>query len=475
MRRSIAAAACGLALLAGAGPAEAFMISGGELRDRIHGAWAGGIAGAAWGFPVEFRFNGRIVPRRRMPRFSMRQVNRFTYTDRDGPDETYVEVPFLQQLAQDPHAGWPEWGGAFASSRFVLFPDGRTARRNLRRGIPPPDSGDPSRNPYAHNIGWQMASDFAGLVAAGQPGVAADISWRAGHVVGYGDGVLGGVMVAAMNAEAFRADGAAEIVAAGRAAVPRGTPYRAMIEDVIRWHRAHPRSWKATWRRLERRWNKHTRLVKRDPRYVHSEFNIDAKLNGGYILLALLYGRGEFTRSLRIAIRAGQDADCNPNNVGSILGALHGLAGLPDRFTDGLAHGRPFPGTGYTLGEALADSYDAAAGIAEVRGGSTTTTVWTIPDSEPLDLIAERWPLRRDRRPKLAAEVELSGSTAQFNAQASDPQGIRDYWWSFGDLSGASGASPTHTYAEPGTYRAIVWAADGRGRTRARTVVVQVG
>lgn len=474
MRRLIAGGLAAVAVLAGAASAQAFTISDTELRERIRGAWAGGIAGAAWGFPVEFRFNGRIVPARRMPRFSIRRVNRFTYGDRDGPDETYVEIPFLQRLAANPYAGWPEWGRAFARSRFFLFPDGRTARRNLRNGIKPPNSGDPKHNRYAHNIGWQMASDFAGLVAPGQPGAAAEISWRAGHVVGYGDGVLGGVMVAAMNAAAFRADSVAEIVAAGRAAVPRGTPYRAMIEDVLRWHRAHPRSWKASWRRLERGWNAHERVVKRDPRYVRSEFNIDAKLNGGYVLLGLLYGRGEYARSVRIAIRAGQDTDVNPNNVGSILGAFHGFSRLPARFTDRLHYGRPFPGTRYTLNEAIEDTYRAARGVIEARGGSAGSATWTIPEFETLPLIAERWPLRRDRRPKLAATVEVSGQIAQFQAQARDRDGIRAYWWSFGDLSGAAGPSPTHTYAEPGTYRAVVWAADRLGRTRARTIEVVI-
>ena len=61
------------------------------------------------------------------------------------------------------------------------------------------------------------------------------------------------------------------------------------------------------------------------------------------------------------------------------------------------------------------------------------------------------------------------GLTARFRAIAQDRNGVRGFWWSFGDLSGAAGRSPVHTYRLPGVYRATVWAADRLGRTRARS------
>ena len=189
----------------------------------------------------------------------------------------------------------------------------------------------------------------------------------------YGDGVYGGVMVAAMTAEAFRARSLGQIVQAGRLAVPEGSSYRAMIEDVIRWHRAYPGSWRKTWQLLERRWNKHDPSAKRDPRHVDHEFNIDAKLNGAYILLGLLYGRGDFTRTVKIAIRAGQDNDCNPNNAGSVIGAWRGFRRLPSRFRKGLAYGNPIRQTDYTLRRAINATLAAARGVTVAGGGSSRT------------------------------------------------------------------------------------------------------
>ena len=453
--------------------AGAATLSDREVRDSVRGAWAGGVAGAAWGFPVEFDFNGRTVPRERVPRFSMAYTNRYTFSHPYGPDETYVEIPFLDALRRNVLAGWPEWGASFAATRFRLFSANLRGRQNLKAGIGAPASGDPDNNPFASNIDFQIESDFAGLVAPAQPGAAIDIAWRAGHVMNYGDGVYGGVMVAAMTAEAFRARSLGQIVEVGRRAVPEGSSYREMIEDVIRWHRANPRSWRKTWRLLERKWNAHDPAVKRDHRHVDHEFNIDARLNGAYILLGLLYGRGDFARSVGISLRAGQDTDCNPANVGSIIGAWRGFDRLPARFTRGLRYRDKLPRTSYTLRRAIRATLSVARTVTET-GGGTTGKRWAIPDSPVAAPLVEQWPLTPDAPPQLQASASATDRTVSFTADAQDPDGVSAYWWSFGDLSGAAGATPLHTYRLPGTYRATVWASDTFGRTSSEVIEVVV-
>jgi hypothetical protein len=209
-------------------------------------------------------------------------------------------------------------------------------------------------------------------------------------VTNYGDGVYGGVMIAAMHAAAFRAASIGEIVEAGREAVPEGSRYRAMIEDVLRWHSRHPRDWKAAWRRLERRWNAHSPRVKHTA--TDSEFNVDAKLNGGYVLLGLLYGGGGFERTIRIAIRAGQDSDCNPSNAAGILGTWLGRKRIPARFLHGIAFDRRFPHSGYTLGDAIAANLTLAAQLTAARGGSAGAGGWSLAPSPLLPPPLEQWP-----------------------------------------------------------------------------------
>jgi ADP-ribosylglycohydrolase len=369
--------------------ADPSRISAGEVRDKVAGAWVGAVIGGAWGRPTEFRYRGRIVPAGEVPRWSVKQANRYAY--RGESDETYVEIPFLDATRREgPGAGWPQWGSALAGSDFPLFFANRRARENLRAGIPPPLSGDPAHNPFADDIDFQIESDWIGLAAPGQPGAAIDIAWRLGHVTSYGDGVYGGVMIAAMHAAAFRAASIGEIIEAGREAVPEGSRYRAMVEDVLRWHGRHPRDWKATWRRLERRWNAHSPQVKHTA--TDSEFNVDAKLNGGYVLLGLLYGGGGFERTIRIAIRAGQDSDCNPSNAAGILGTWLGRKRIPARFRHRIASDRRFPHSGYTLGDAIAANLALAAQLTAARGGSAGAGAWSLAPSPLLPPPLEQWP-----------------------------------------------------------------------------------
>jgi ADP-ribosylglycohydrolase len=368
--------------------ADASNLRGSQVRDKIAGGWLGAVIGGAWGRPTEFRFKGRIVPPDRVPRWSVARANRYTY--RRDSDETYVEIPFLDAtLRAGAGAGWAEWGQALAASDFKLFFANGRARENLRAGIPAPLSGDPVNNPYASDIDFQIESDWIGLATPDQPGAAVDLAWRVGHVTSYGDGVYGGVMIAAMHAAAFRAHSVREIVEAGRQAVPDGTTYRAMIEDTVRWHARHPRDWKATWRWLERRWNAHSTQAKHTA--TNSEFNVDAKLNGAYVLLGLLYGHGDFARTIRVSMRAGQDSDCNPSNAASILGTWLGQSRIPHRYRHGISHHRRFPDTDYTLKQAIAANVEVAREIARFRGGGAGGEGWDFAPSPVHPAPLEQW------------------------------------------------------------------------------------
>ena len=61
-------------------------------------------------------------------------------------------------------------------------------------------------------------------------------------------------------------------------------------------------------------------------------FNIDAVTNSAYILIGLLYGEGDFSKTLDIATRCGQDSDCNPASAGGILGAMLGYDNIPEKW-----------------------------------------------------------------------------------------------------------------------------------------------
>lgn len=67
------------------------------------------------------------------------------------------------------------------------------------------------------------------------------------------------------------------------------------------------------------------------------------------------------------------------------------------------------------------------------------------------------------------------GVTIQFSASASDPDGIREYVWTFGDGTYAYGPSPSKTFHVPGRYPVRLAVADQDGNTALHTISISVG
>ena len=78
--------------------------------------------------------------------------------------------------------------------------------------------------------------------------------------------------------------------------------------------------------------------------------NIDAKLNSAYILIGLLWGNGDFAKTVEISCRCGQDSDCNPSSAASILGNFYGASGIPEIYKANVNYDTTlFDSTTYTL------------------------------------------------------------------------------------------------------------------------------
>jgi hypothetical protein len=200
------------------------------LLDKMEGGWVGQMAGVAWGGPTEFSCQGEIMEREV-------NWNPISVNTAYKQDDLYVELPFMDAMkTHGVNASWTVFGDYFKNTKFMLWHANDAARTNLLSGIAAPDSGHYRNNPHADDIDWQIEADFAGIITPGQPEAAIDIAWRAGHVMNYGDGVYGGVAMAVMHSAAYFAENVDEIVEAGRQAVPEGSQYRQVIEDVIAWH-----------------------------------------------------------------------------------------------------------------------------------------------------------------------------------------------------------------------------------------------
>jgi hypothetical protein len=101
--------------------------------------------------------------------------------------------------------------------------------------------------------------------------------------------------------------------------------------------------------------------------------------------MGLLYGKGDFTNSFEIAIRCGQDADCNPSTVGGILGAMYGYKKIPAYWKLGLkqSEGIPFKYTTMSLNDVYEISFKHALENIRRNGGKTDGHIVTIKTQTP--------------------------------------------------------------------------------------------
>jgi hypothetical protein len=400
-----------------------------ELKDKIAGGWAGQTIGVTYGGPTEFRYNGTMIqPYEPIPWYDGYLLETFQKTP-GLYDDIYMDLTFVEVLEEKGlDAGASDFAEAFAHRDYLLWHANQMARYNVLQGRAPPASGHWRNNPEADSIDFQIEADFAGLMSPGMPNAAAEVSNRVGHIMNHGDGYYGGVYVAAMYALAFVEDDVGDVVVRALETIPPESTFRQTIEDVVRWHRQYPHDWRETWFEIEKKWSEDIG----SPIGVFRAFNIDAKLNAAYVVMGLLYGDGDFGKTLEVSTRAGQDSDCNPSSAAGILGVILGYQEIPPPWKAGLAAVEPldFPHTRTSLQEVYELSYRHALHSIERGGGkigeSAVEIAVEVPKAVPLERNFEgHYPteeilLGREVREETTFSFEGIGFAAAGEARAKD-------------------------------------------------------
>ncbi|MGI6402366.1 MAG: ADP-ribosylglycohydrolase family protein [Thermoguttaceae bacterium] len=336
-----------------------------EYRDKMKGGWIGQIAGVCWGAPTEFRFCNRIIPEDEMPEWSPEMIN-----DAFGQDDLYVEMTFLRSMEEHGlDVSIRQAGIDFANSEYPLWHANFHGRHNLRCGIAPPNSSRPEFSRCADDIDYQIEADFSGLISPGMPNNAVRMGETFGRLMNYGDGVYAGQFVGALYCEAFFETDVTKIVKTALNAIPAESGYAEMVRDVLQWKEEFPDDWEACWNKINEKYQLNPEYRQWSCTGPESDFNIDAKINGAYILVGLLYGDGDLDKTIVISTRCGQDSDCNPSNAGGVLFTTLGFKALPPRFTEELDETRVFSNTAYDFPALINVCESLAIQAVEREGG----------------------------------------------------------------------------------------------------------
>ncbi|ASN22045.1 ADP-ribosylglycohydrolase family protein [Arthrobacter sp. YN] len=317
------------------------------LADKIHAAWLGRIAGCNLGKPVELgdywtsdhikaylQLAGAYPLRDYVPAldpmptgFELREcwtettLGNVNGSSRDDDiDYSILALHLLETHGADlsPEHVADAWTALLPLRQ--VFTAERAAYINITNGLTGPDIAN-YRNPYREWIGAQIRGDVYGYVFPGDPWKAAELAFQDASLSHVANGVYGEMWAAALISAAFTSNDASEAVKVSLSVVPPGSRLAEAIHAVLQLHK-DGLDWDQALKQIQSLYGHYS--------WVHTVNN------AALVVAGLLWGEGDYTRSVGLTVMGGWDTDSNGATVGSVAGILAGTAKLPSHLIDPL-------------------------------------------------------------------------------------------------------------------------------------------
>lgn len=328
------------------GPEDLLPYDKTDINNKIQGAWMGRICGCMLGKSVEGIRTRELVP-------FLKETDNYPmhrYICRSDLAEEVVskyKFPFAGRVYADEISAMPvdddtnytvlaqkiieKYGRDFTPydvSRTWLSLQGKdaycTAERvafcNFVKGYMPPQSAI-YQNPYREWIGAQIRGDYFGYINPGNPKMAAEMAWRDASISHVKNGIYGEMFIAAMIAIAATTNNVEDIVLGGLAEIPHTSRLYESAMSMIECYR------NGTTKN-----DCFTMIHQKYDEYSGHDW-CHTISNAVIVVASLLYGKGDFAKSICMAVETGFDTDCNGATVGSILGMANGLKSIPEYWT----------------------------------------------------------------------------------------------------------------------------------------------
>ena len=172
-------------------------------------------------------------------------------------------------------------------------------------------------NPYREWIGAQIRIDVYGYAAAGDPKKAAIAAAKDALFSHTKNGVYGAMFFAAVIAAAFVEKDINRLIDIGLSCIPRKCRLRGEIEAA---------------REIALGAADEKELAEKVVSRYPAMSTVHTINNAALCTAALVWGNGDFEKSVTTAVLGGLDTDCNGATVGSVAGAINGFDAIPDRW-----------------------------------------------------------------------------------------------------------------------------------------------
>jgi ADP-ribosylglycohydrolase len=284
------------------------MLSKDILLDKMRAGWYGKNIGGTLGGPLEGVME-------------LLDVNFYTQQF-DGPmpnDDLDLQLVNLHCLEQyGARITTAELGREWVSHVFFPFDEYGHALTNLRRGVAPPLAGG-YNNLFTDCMGSPIRSEIWAMVAAGNPELAAYYALQDANVDhAGGEGVYGEIFFAVMECLAFEGTNKMRLIDRALAYIPENCTVAKAVRDAQR-HYRDSLDWKTARQRIIDDYA--------TPNFTYAPPNI------AFTIIGLLYGK-DFSDAICLVCNCGYDTDCTAATLGALLGIMHGMAIIPQKWID---------------------------------------------------------------------------------------------------------------------------------------------
>jgi ADP-ribosylglycohydrolase/putative Ig domain-containing protein len=318
-------------------------ISAKKYEDKVYASWLGQMIGNIYGLPheniyideprpdslSEFKYRGRALQQ-------MLNANG-AFSD----DDTDIEYMYLLQMKK--HGTEPSYAQLKEAwiyhIRERIWLANRAALTSMKYGLTPPITGSKEYNPHWFQIDPQLVNEIWAVTAPGMIEYACDKSGWAARITNDDWGIEPTIHYAAMYAAAFFENDINRLIDIGVEALPEDSRFAETVDEIGRIHARYPDpgDWRLARAELSEKY------YINEPTATKTIWN--ANLNGACSILALLYGKGDFKKTLDMCCAFGFDADNQAATIGGLLGIVHGMEGIPKELVfpfDSLGWDKPF-------------------------------------------------------------------------------------------------------------------------------------
>jgi len=298
-------------------------ISEAELRDKIAGAWIGQMIGNIYGLPHENKYVNAPGPEKWPYGYTKNLDKLKSYKGAFSDDDTDVEYMYLLQMEKygyEPTYEQMREAWMFHIRDRVWLAN-RAALGLMHFGFTPPFTGDKDINPHWFQIDPQLINEIWAYTAPGMVKYSSQKSDWAARITSDEWGAEPTVHYGAMYAAAFFEKDIRKLIDIGLKELPANGRYAQTIRDMIALHKKYPNKWQDAWKEMAEKY------YVNEPNMTKTIWN--ANLNGACGILAMLYGNGDFQRTLDLSCAMGFDADNQAATVAGIMGVAYGFKALP--------------------------------------------------------------------------------------------------------------------------------------------------